>query len=283
MRPSPRSSSACVLARPSAECTVCPARRRISATTSRTSASSSTRSTTRLEAAGATAGGATGAGTGASAHGRHRCIVVPWPGVEAAVIRPPACSAMPRQIDSPRPVPWPGPLVVKNGSNACCRTSSGMPCPLSETRSTTQWPGPGAMPLSPAGTVSRSVATTRRPPVGIASRAFSARFSTTCATSAWPISTVAGAASNCQSTSMVSPTVPSTIDARSPSATLRSTTDARAGFLPAKVSRPEVMCVASATERRSVSIRCIRWPCGASSSARASRWPCITVSRLLNS
>ncbi len=56
-----------------------------------------------------------------------------------------------------------------------------------------------------------------------------------------------------------------------------------AGFLPAKVSSPEVMWVASATDRRNVSTRCRDVEPSPSSSARASRWPCITVSRLLNS
>ena len=38
------------------------------------------------------------------------------PGRFSAVSRPPCCSTMPRETESPRPVPWPAARVVKNGS-----------------------------------------------------------------------------------------------------------------------------------------------------------------------
>jgi hypothetical protein len=37
----------------------------------------------------------------------------------------------PWTIGMPRPVPWPGGLVVKNGSRILAATSGGMPAPLS--------------------------------------------------------------------------------------------------------------------------------------------------------
>ena len=40
----------------------------------------------------------------------------PWPTWLATVIRPPSRKMIPWQMDNPNPVPWPGGLVVKNGS-----------------------------------------------------------------------------------------------------------------------------------------------------------------------
>ena len=45
-----------------------------------------------------------------------------------------------REIDRPRPVPWPGSLVVKNGSKICARSRGATPGPLSATRSSTASP-----------------------------------------------------------------------------------------------------------------------------------------------
>ena len=42
---------------------------------------------------------------------------------------------MPYTVESPRPVPFPGSFVVKNGSKMRSRISSGMPCPVSLTTS----------------------------------------------------------------------------------------------------------------------------------------------------
>jgi hypothetical protein len=53
---------------------------------------------------------------------------------------------MPYTVDSPRPVPWPSGLVVKNGSKMWLMTSAGMPVPVSATASSAYRPGraPGA-------------------------------------------------------------------------------------------------------------------------------------------
>ncbi|RDI74538.1 hypothetical protein Gocc_1427 [Gaiella occulta] len=59
--------------------------------------------------------------------------VVPLPSRDSISTWPPLCSAMPYTVESPSPVPSPGPLVVKKGSNARARTSSLMPVPLSVT------------------------------------------------------------------------------------------------------------------------------------------------------
>src|SRR5262245_28638445 len=48
---------------------------------------------------------------------------------------------MPLLIESPRPVPWPTGLVVKNGSKTCGRCSAGMPQPLSEKTRQMPWHG----------------------------------------------------------------------------------------------------------------------------------------------
>ena len=45
---------------------------------------------------------------------RSRC-----PGGSPRESSPPLCCTMPYTVDSPRPVPIPNPLVVKNGSNTC--------------------------------------------------------------------------------------------------------------------------------------------------------------------
>src|SRR6478735_6143031 len=57
-----------------------------------------------------------------------------WPGSVATSIVPACCFAtMSKERDSPRPVPSPAGLVVKNGSKIRTRAASGMPMPLSRT------------------------------------------------------------------------------------------------------------------------------------------------------
>ncbi len=96
---------------------------------------------------------------------------------------------MPWTTDRPRPVPSPGPLVVKNGSKIRSRTAGSIPAPVSVTESST---------YSPAGTPNRSPSSAPRrtgaaampsfpPSTRIACRAFEARFNRTwcsCAASA---------------------------------------------------------------------------------------------------
>src|SRR5437899_6246097 len=44
----------------------------------------------------------------------------------STVMSPPCSLTMPRQIDRPSPVPSPSDLVLKNGSNTCWETASGI-------------------------------------------------------------------------------------------------------------------------------------------------------------
>src|SRR5207245_2657138 len=63
-------------------------------------------------AAGSTSARGTDAPTGSST-----VNVAPDPGLVTSEMRPPCSLTIPWQIDNPRPVPSPSPLVVKNGSN----------------------------------------------------------------------------------------------------------------------------------------------------------------------
>jgi len=54
---------------------------------------------------------------------------LPDPGVLCTPIQPPCSRAMPSATASPSPVPSPGGLVVKNGSNTCSIVSGVMPSP----------------------------------------------------------------------------------------------------------------------------------------------------------
>ena len=56
-------------------------------------------------------------------------------------MNPPLCFTMPYTVASPRPVPLPGALVVKNGSNTRACTSGDMPDPESLTAIITNRPG----------------------------------------------------------------------------------------------------------------------------------------------
>ncbi len=50
---------------------------------------------------------------------------------------PPLCLTMPYTVARPRPVPFPGPFVVKKGSNTRERVCSSIPSPVSVTSSIT--------------------------------------------------------------------------------------------------------------------------------------------------
>ncbi len=95
---------------------------------------------------------------------------------------PPCVFTAPYTIDSPSPVPLPCSLVVKNGSKMRAFTSSVMPEPVSETASWTYAPGvrSGYAAVSCSRSRTLRVSMVRRPPVGMASRAFTARFRTIC-------------------------------------------------------------------------------------------------------
>ena len=58
-------------------------------------------------------------------------IVVPLPSSLSISTCPPDCLMKPYTWLSPRPVPLPAALVVKNGSKALRLTSAVMPCPVS--------------------------------------------------------------------------------------------------------------------------------------------------------
>ena len=110
----------------------------------------------------------------AAAAGRKNVTSVPRPGSLSIRSAPPAASAKPCAWLSPSPVPWPGGLVVKNGSKTRPSTSSGMPVPVSRSRTATNRPrSPGAASRS----ASFRAETASSPPCGMASRAFSATLS----------------------------------------------------------------------------------------------------------
>ena len=54
---------------------------------------------------------------------------------------PPDCFTIPYTVASPRPVPLPFSLVVKNGSKSLAMVASSMPHPVSVTASSTYLPG----------------------------------------------------------------------------------------------------------------------------------------------
>ncbi len=116
---------------------------------------------------------------------------MPRPGADSISTAPPARATTSRTLASPRPVPRPGGLVVKNGSVARAAVDGSMPRPLSATSMVTS-------PLPRSGPTSR----TRLPPPGMASRAFRARFSR-----AWP-STPAPMATGSDGTVRVSTVIP---------------------------------------------------------------------------
>src|SRR6476469_9631377 len=64
------------------------------------------------------------------------------PGSVSTWIVPPCFTTMSWLIDRPRPVPSPGGLVVKHGSNILSLTSDGMPVPLSRIRISTRSDNP---------------------------------------------------------------------------------------------------------------------------------------------
>ena len=82
-------------------------------------------------------------------------------------------------MDSPNPVPLPGPLVVKNGSVALAKVAASMPDPVSAMVMCTYSPGAsmGALEEARPAMVSARAEILKVPPAGMASRAFKATFS----------------------------------------------------------------------------------------------------------
>ena len=56
------------------------------------------------------------AASAAATEGRATWNVVPWPGTLSTKMAPPCSWTMPKEMERPRPVPRPMPLVVKKGS-----------------------------------------------------------------------------------------------------------------------------------------------------------------------
>src|SRR5437867_435873 len=72
--------------------------------------------------------------------GSSNVTVVPAPTAVRIETDPPDWRAKPYTMLSPRPVPLPASLVVKNGSNARAATSGGIPIPVSEIAKPTNSP-----------------------------------------------------------------------------------------------------------------------------------------------
>ncbi len=120
--------------------------------------------------------------------GNRMSTVVPSPSVLDTEICPPDCLTKPNTIDSPRPVPCPSGLVVKNGSNVHSSVSGVMPAPVSEADRRTYSPGRRSLPSqAAASSTSLEQASVNLPSPRIASRALMARFSS--AFSSWLRST----------------------------------------------------------------------------------------------
>ncbi len=100
--------------------------------------------------------------------------VEPRPGSLSTRIVPPWRRTIPYTVARPRPVPRSRSLVVKNGSKILSRVASSIPHPVSATASHT-CPPPSSSPpaVAPVEMVSS-------PPPGMASRALTARFRSTC-------------------------------------------------------------------------------------------------------
>ncbi len=69
--------------------------------------------------------------------GRKTWKRVPPPALGSTRRKPWCCLTMPKTVARPRPVPFPGSFVVKNGSKMWGMTSAEMPSPLSVTLSQT--------------------------------------------------------------------------------------------------------------------------------------------------
>src|ERR1051325_202079 len=107
---------------------------------------------------------------------------VPAPGAESICTKPPCCFTRPYTVASPRPVPFPTALVVKNGSNARWRVASSMPAPVSSTaRQTNSCADPGPSTSRCASLIQEQLVSSRNtPPSGMASRALLTRLIRIC-------------------------------------------------------------------------------------------------------
>ena len=110
----------------------------------------------------------------AATAGRCTVKVVPRPGALSTSIQPPAPDTKPYTMGRPRPVPFPGALVVKNGSKMRACVAGSMPLPVSITSSRAYLPAGWLGPVA-------STVRTRKisfPPCGMASRELMAKLRT---------------------------------------------------------------------------------------------------------
>ena len=93
----------------------------------------------------------------------------------------PLCPTIPRTADNPRPVPFPTSFVVKKGSKMRACVAESIPVPVS-TVSMTYGPAmtSGCLAAYAASKFTLAVSMLALPPLGMASRALTTRFNTTC-------------------------------------------------------------------------------------------------------
>lgn len=198
----PASSSAKAALPELASVTVCPKSTSISTELIAISASSSTNKTrSNFAVSDDATGGLTGSSSVASeVAGNHNSAVVPSLSTLVSSSAPFIWTATPWIIESPSPVPLPGPLVEKNGSIALLRVAASMPWPVSETERTRY----SRAHNSPRVAERRSCLTesTSFPPLGIASLALIARLSSASSTWLASISALGNCRGRCFSSSI---------------------------------------------------------------------------------
>src|SRR5690606_39536213 len=115
----------------------------------------------------------TGCTGGSGTAGSATLTVVPRPGLLLSQTVPPDCEMIPYTIASPSPVPLPGGLVVKKGSNARATAAASMPTPVSVTEISTiesdSRSGGSVVREAISDTGTTRLLTTSTPPCGIAS------------------------------------------------------------------------------------------------------------------
>ena len=152
-------------------------------------------------------------------------------------MKPPACFTMPYTVARPRPVPLPVSLVVKNGSKIRALVASSMPQPVSVTASiANRRTAAASRSRAYSGSCSTlAVSTVSLPPVGIASRAFTTRFMSTCSSCPTSARTDSRSGASAIVTSMSSPITRRRIFWRPSTTVLRLTTRGSTTCCPALI------------------------------------------------
>lgn len=143
------------------------------------------------------------AGRSGSTAGTSTVTVVPAPSADSMRTVPPRAHTIPQAVEKPRPVPCEPALVLKNGSNACSATSTGIPGPLSATPNARYRPG-SSSPFASDSTVVTDIVISTVPPSGIAARKLSNKFTSTWSTNPRGARTRSGVTSAAYTTSTVS-------------------------------------------------------------------------------